>query len=294
MRQLRPLILAACALAVAACSGDWRMTAEPVQAVSDRAARASMISRLAGLRVAFGHQSVGFDLLNGIKDLAAAEPAANALRIVESTAPADLAMAGIAHFRIGRNGDPRSKLADWTRTVRAGLAAQADVALFKLCYDDIAAQSDVDALFDAYRATVDALERDYPEVAFLHVTVPLTTLQRGPKALVKRVLGRPVAGERENMNRERFNERIRSTYRREALFDLAAIEATAPDGRMTSFPFAGGTVRSLVPDYTDDGAHLNERGRQFVANQLIAVITAAVDRSRVAARDVDRVRVKVS
>ncbi len=47
--------------------------------------------------------------------------------------------------------------------------------MMKLCYVDIAADTDVDALFAAYRETIATLERDFPKVTFVHVTVPLMT-----------------------------------------------------------------------------------------------------------------------
>jgi len=43
---------------------------------------------------------------------------------------------------------------------------------------------------------------------------------------------------------------------KEPLFDLAAIESTAPDGTRASFMKDGKTYYQMVSDYTHDGGHL--------------------------------------
>ena len=42
----------------------------------------------------------------------------------------------------------------------------------KFCSLDITSSTDVDAIFARYRDTMAALERDFPDVTFIHVTVP--------------------------------------------------------------------------------------------------------------------------
>jgi lysophospholipase L1-like esterase len=53
---------------------------------------------------------------------------------------------------------------------------------------------------------------------------------------------------------------------------MAAVESTYPDGRPCTFRVAGRTYESLVPEYTTDGGHLNERGRRAVAAQLLVFL----------------------
>jgi len=48
------------------------------------------------------------------------------------------------------------------------------------------------------------------------------------------------------------------------VFDLARVEATAPDGRLTTFSHNGQSYPSLYPGYTDDGGHLNTVGQAVV------------------------------
>ena len=56
------------------------------------------------------------------------------------------------------------------------------------------------------------------------------------------------------------------------LFDLAAIESTAPDGTRASFVRDGKTYYQMVSDYTHDGGHLNELGQKRVAEQLLVFL----------------------
>jgi hypothetical protein len=231
----------------------------------------------AGLRIIFGHQSVGFDILAGVADLEATAPAHGKLEVTLSTSADALDRPALVHFQIGRNGDPYSKLDAWRRYVTGGLGSRADLAMFKFCFDDIAADTDIDRLFAAYRMTVEDLQDRFPGTVFVHVTIPLTTLQGGVKGAVKRVLGRPVGEELENVRREAFNDRLRAQYRgRAPLFDLAAFEAEWPDGRVETFSHDGARVRALAPIYTVDGGHLNALGRTRMAARFLEVVADQV------------------
>lgn len=210
---------------------------------------------LASRRVFFGHQSVGKNLLDGLAGVPG-------VRMVEVGEGAPLAAPALGHALVGRNTEPRTKLADFERLVAAGPAAGADVALMKFCYVDVDASTDVQALFADYQATYARLAAANPRVRLAHVTVPLTVVQRGPKASLKRLLGRPVWGERENAQRHAFNELLRAEYGGKApLFDLAALEAQHPDGSPERYTLAGRQLPALVPAYSDDGEHLNADGR---------------------------------
>ena len=57
------------------------------------------------------------------------------------------------------------------------------------------------------------------------------------------------------------------------LFDLALIEATFPDGSGNVHQKDGQSFQALVPEYTYDGGHLNEKGRRIVAEQLIIFLS---------------------
>ena len=63
--------------------------------------------------------------------------------------------------------------------MRGGMGRHVDVALMKFCYVNFTTSADVNALFARYRDTMGALERDFPNATFIHVTMPLTTVSGG-------------------------------------------------------------------------------------------------------------------
>ena len=113
-------------------------------------------------RVYFGHQSVGYNVLKGI-DLISASSAAGRPNYVNLAEGEPLPEEGFfAHAKIGRNGHPDEKLADFADTLRTGLADQVDVAIMKFCYLDIRAGTDVDQVFDEYRSAFRSWRRSSP------------------------------------------------------------------------------------------------------------------------------------
>ena len=204
--------------------------------------------------VYFGHQSVGANILQGVKELGAP------LAIKDEFLP--------------ENGEPLRKLENFAKAVGEG--SHYDIALMKFCYVDIDAGTDVQALFARYRATIAELQAKNPRTTFVHVTLPLTTIQTGPKALVKRLLGRAPYGTIENVRRAEYNSLLRRSYGgREPIFDIARIESTAPDGTVASVTWNGSTVPAMAAAYSDDGGHLNAAGRARAAREFLAVLDAA-------------------
>jgi hypothetical protein len=117
------------------------------------------------------------------------------------------------------------------------------------------------------------LKEDRPAITFVHVTVPLKSVQSGWKVWIKRLLGRPAGGAADNAKRNEFNELMRRSYSgHELLFDLAIIETTRPDGSRSTFRSGGTAYDQLAREYTDDGGHLNERGRRTVAGRLLVFL----------------------
>ena len=215
------------------------------------------------LRVVFGHQSVGYNLVAGIEALRKEQQ--QSLAITETRMP--LTQPGIHHFTIGRNGEPLTKLADFDSVMRSGVAASADVAMMKLCFVDFTSDTKAGSLAAAYIAELDRLSKEFPRTAFIPVTAPLTRLQSGPKAWVKRILGRPTGEFAENAQRQGFNRILREHYRdQHILFDLAALESDS--GRVEG-TFDGKTVEALNPDLTSDGGHLNARGQRLIGGALV-------------------------
>jgi len=229
---------------------------------------ASARERLAGQRIYFGHQSVGDNVVAGLQDVMRDHPQIR-LRILQTSDPADFAGPVFAHSHLGQNGDPLSKLRAFAALLDGGLADRLDIALFKFCYVDVTAGTDVEALFAEYRTAMNRLRQAYPRVTLVHVTVPLTVRRTGPKAWAKKLLGR----QDDNYARSRFNALLLQEYAgRAPVYDLAACEATARDGTRAWYESDGCRVYALLEAYTTDGGHLNERGRCAAAIQLLRAL----------------------
>lgn len=229
------------------------------------------LGRLSRQTVYFGHQSVGSNILDGIRDLASEDPRL-ALDIRETGDLSAATTPTFAHARIGRNGQPLSKVEAFANAFRHRGASVVDIALMKFCYTDFSERADVPEVFRSYAATLAALRQEAPATTFVHVTVPITApvnpVLAFLKSAVKRALGR--RGYESKRAIADFNELIATTYRgREPVFDLAAIESTHADGTRVWRREGGTAVYSLAPEFTSDGAHLNERGRRVVALELL-------------------------
>jgi hypothetical protein len=224
------------------------------------------LEKVSQRRVFFGHQSVGADIVRGLSEVTGGR-----LEIKESRAPEAFDTPAFVHTRIGTNAAPRSKVGDFEAALEP-LGARVDVAFFKFCYVDFTARTDLEALFGEYQAAMARLRARFPEVSFAHVTVPLTVVQRGPKAWLRTARGAAPAGALENAVRHRFNQRLRAASAGEPLFDLAALEATGADGAAQGLALDGVPVPALLPAWTDDGQHLNVRGRRRVAAALLSFL----------------------
>ncbi len=246
-------------------------------AVTDDASLRADLERIAQRRIFFGHQSVGMNLLDGVKQLTMKTGVSVRVAKVETASGVEPAMIG--HTLIAENGDPLRKLKSFEQAM--GMQSTGlDIALMKFCYVDFTAETNVQALFASYRATMDGLRARNPGTAFVHVTAPLTIVQGGLKAQIKQFFGyAPLYGTLENMRREKFNALLRQTYQgHEPVFDLARIESTSPDGAAETVKWKGSVVPAMAPAYTDDGGHLNAAGRLRAARELVSVLASIPDR----------------
>jgi hypothetical protein len=235
------------------------------------------LAKVSRTKAFFGHQSVGMNVLDGVpgvfREHGLAAPAIEQGGIRPGTG------AGIiSHAFIGENEKPALKIQDFDAKLRSGIGQQADVAMMKFCYVDITSGTDVTALFATYRETVDGLARDFPKVTFVHVTVPLMTEQGQLSKLKSRLTGSNRWGPAENVARERLNALIRREYTGGHLFDLAAIESTAPDGSRASGTYQGQPYYRLYDGYAADSGHLNAEGAQAAATAWLRAIAQASTR----------------
>jgi hypothetical protein len=260
---LNGLLASAAAATLGVAGSAWAAGDEKLQAE---------LRTLAQRRVFFGHQSVGVNLMDGLRQLAARYDVN--FRIVETRSPAGVPTATFGHGFVAANGNPRLKLQSFHRAFESGAAAGAEIGLLKFCYVDFKADTDVAALFAEYQATIVQLRAQHPATTFVHVTAPLTTVPGGIKASLKQLLGRAAPRDvLENARREEYNALLRKAYQgREPIFDLARVEATRPDGSVEAQEWQGRMIPSLVESYSDDGGHLNGEGQLRAARELVSVL----------------------
>lgn len=217
------------------------------------------------LRLFFGHQSVGSDVLHGVREQAGAR-AVPLITLTSSQEPAAAQADTVLHAKLGTNGDPASKLAAFESTLSAGIATQVDCAMFKLCYVDITTRAAAEATWQEYATAMERIESTYPLLRVLHCTVPLRALPSGVYATLRRVFGHRHAELDRNRAREAFNDRLRARFPQERLFDLALAESRRSNGERC---IGSERVPGLVPAYTHDGGHLNMLGRRVMANAFL-------------------------
>lgn len=238
------------------CGAGPTATRDAVPAVNSAA--------LCTRRVLFGHQSVGANLLDGLESLSR-EQGWSGLRIVDLGA-SGIEASAITHFRVGRNGDARSKVVSFERTLRSVAASPPDLAGFKFCFTDFDRSTDVEAVFRSYREALDRLSRDFPSVRFFHLTVPMVRDDSFPRVIVKRVVGK-VTAQDVNRVRARFNRLLLEAYG-PAVFDLATAENEGVHDRESP---------SLAAGYTDDGEHLNAAGKRVVGGRFAAFLAGLAE-----------------
>jgi len=167
--------------------------------------------------VYFGHQSVGANLMDGVRSV--------------------YTDAYFHDFYIGENRDPESKIDDFKHQVMLAKeeGRKIDIALMKFCYVDIDRSTNVSEIVTRYMITMMELQMEYPEIRFIHMTVPLTTeylpmfSKRNMKRIMKGLLNRPTYDKVANVNREKFNRMLRESVNEYFLFDLAKLESVAKE-----------------------------------------------------------------
>lgn len=247
---------------------------EPGVFVTPRVSAEGLTS-VTGAAVYFGHQSVGRNILDGVPAVYA-RAGITSPTVVESAAPPS-ADAAMAHAYIGQNGDPSSKMTAFDSAIRSGYGDWADAAFMKLCYLDVDAGTDVDGVFSEYKAMMAELERDYPNVDFLHLTVPLTT-QPDFVTRLKNIVGKGWDHRADNVAREQYNAMVRAEYGSTGrLVDVAAWESTTPDGERVSGSNGGQPYYALFGGYASDSGHLNPAGAEAVAAGVLEVLSRSLE-----------------
>ena len=227
--------------------------------------------KLSTMKIYFGHQSVGYNIMAGVDDLARKNEML-AINIKETNDPADFNQPVFAHSLVGRNEDPLFKINNFKEIIDSGIGNKVNIAFFKFCYVDITRETDLNSLFDSYVQAMEYLVFAYPQVTFLYVTVPVRVKPAGIKNKIRNILNISGPDLEDGLARNRFNIMMRNKYGRTGkLFDLAKYE---------SF-YAHETIDQikqkemfLISAYSNDGKHLNAYGREVIAGQLLLFLSS--------------------
>ncbi len=233
---------------------------------------ATMVDALGTSVVYFGHQSVGTNILQGVATLAGDT---GVPRVIAYEPGIAVEPGTILHGPVGANGDMYAKIDSFAETIRNGVGEIVDVALFKFCYVDVRADTDVETVFAYYQRTMEELEREYPNVRFVHSTIPLVSrplpLFAHAKNVAKWILRRDPLSNKSNSVRNEFNMLVRNNFGdTERLFDIAELESSrVHEERAHTSRETGG---HMLRRYTYDGGHLNRRGQTRVASGFLETI----------------------
>jgi hypothetical protein len=269
------LILALCALSVvfSGCGGPQMQTSLSSTNSYDSITQAQW-QALSTKKIFFGHQSVGYNIMEGVSELAQKTKGLS-LNIVETRDPGVCGAPVFAHSRVGNNEDPESKCRDFKSAIDGGIGNKVEYAFFKFCFVDVTAKTDIRHVFAEYKKVLDDLSERYPKTRFIAMTVPLTYQKTGIKTWVKSIIGkRDIWEYDDNVRRWEFNHMLRHEFANSPLFDLAAFESTHQSGIRESFNRSGNTYFAMSPEHTADGGHLNARGRIVVAKSLLAFLAS--------------------
>ena len=265
--ESRLLIAIAVSLLAMGCGGVMEQPSGP----SDLSVAADAATRLKDARVLFAHQSVGGNIVDGILSLQ--KEVGSNLHVIDLEAASTASTGFIAHARLGQNGDPKGKTDAFVAALEGGLGQRVDIALQKYCYADFDRTTNAADVFTSYQRGIDRIRHDFPDVSVVHVTAPLMAVQSGPKAVIKKLIGRAPDHYEENLVREQFNDLMRRAYQgREPLFDLASLESSRPGQPRDALSLGSSTVYALLPEYTTDGGHLNAGAERRVAAAFLSFL----------------------
>jgi lysophospholipase L1-like esterase len=216
----------------------------------------------------FGHRSLGENIIEGLKKVNS-DHGENNLIINELKDNTTFDGNYFVHSNIGHNGDPQSKFEEFTKIVNYLANKNLDIAMMKLCFVDITRNTDIDYVFKSYVTMIDSIKNKYPDLTIIHFTVPLKSKSSWIDNLKDKIKDRNNNDLQDNLARNRYNERLLSKYSIEDIFDLAGIESTYPNGERESIFVDGKPCYFLIKDYSEDGGHLNVKGKQLVAEKII-------------------------
>lgn len=229
-------------------------------------------------RVLFGVQSIGADIVKGIPGAFKAAGMKNP-RVMTWSKARNSKGPLIATARIGKNGNPSSKLRAFAALVNDAPRGSVDVALMAFNYQDVTAATDVDGLAQSYSETMESVEQANPDITFIYTTVPVTTSNSWRAVDRNSVNGlidvdQPVW--QDNIARERLNALIRERYAATGrLYDIAALQARINGTKATAKAHENQFYYVMNPALSRNGKELNRRGSTQLAKEMSLLISAS-------------------
>jgi hypothetical protein len=226
------------------------------------------------MRIYFGHQSIGSNIITGIKECGYLDSTIMPVFKIDDANFNKGLNSFLVHNFIGYNYQPLSKCHAFADDIDKNLHGMIDAAGIKFCFVDFNKNTDIHELIKIYKMTIDSLKAKYPEIIFYHITVPLTN-EEGLKSFFKKI----IKGDA-NISRNEFNYKLKETFKNDPIFDLAEIESTGPDDIRIYKKIRNFNNYYLFRGYTDDGGHLNNAGRKIVAlkfSQFLESLTKSKD-----------------
>ena len=225
------------------------------------------VTNLSGEKIYFGHQSVGYNIINGIKLIANENN--TKLDIIEGL-PGKDSKPGFYHTTIGKNLDPLYKIDDFVAKMESGVAQHVDIAFFKFCYVDFSYSTDIDQVFEHYKESMIKLKTEFPNTKFIYCTAPLVAESSKIKSLLRFLLGRKSSDKLDNIQRNKFNQLIHNEFdNKELVFDIAKFES---NNDRVFFLNGSNKIFTLYSGFTSDGGHLNTTGSKIVASGLLNLL----------------------
>ncbi len=234
--------------------GEGEPPIDPPSSDFDLATYTAALSR----RTVFGHQSVGWQVLQGVQMWADEfnQPTPTFPDYESGSLPGSGGF--LAHFYAGTNGDVFTKTAEFLSHLANGLASQVDIVVLKFCYADLRSGSSYtpQQMFDEYKLWVDTVESTYPALTVIYATTAIVMGQNSDGA--------------NNGLRQTYNNLVRAEYAASGrLWDVADIESTDPSGNKVLY----GGVESLYSGYASpDQRHIYGLGRTTVSAPLLQLI----------------------
>lgn len=231
-------------------------------------------------KILFGHASIGGQIVEGLRTLSSQNPSKFAMIFKED--PSALESPTLAFPYIGPNGNPFDKITRFENKIESTDANGdiwgnvLDFAYFKFCYVDIGTNSDIKKIFNGYINSIKNLKTKYQTCQFIYFTVPLEGKLNYEYDMIQ------------NKNRHQLNEMIRNYVKQNGgyLYDLADLEAYDDSGIYQTFEYEGKTYpkawfepNNFINDgwTSDDGAHLNSKGKEHLALAMWKLWVSLID-----------------